>query len=94
MPSALDAAVDILAVARITRLVVDDKITEPMRQEVIEHSGSESLSYLVQCPYCVSVWAGLAVSFGLVPRKVRYALALSEATTTMRTLLESLPTRW
>jgi hypothetical protein len=94
MHSALEVATDVLAVSRLTRLVIEDKITEPFRNEILEHSDSEHLQYFITCPYCVSVWVGAAVAVGLVPKKVRYALALSEATTTIRRVLDSLPTRW
>ena len=93
MPGALDTVTDVLAAARITRLLVDDKITEPIRKELVQ-SDNEYLSYLPTCPMCVSVWAGAAVATGLIPRKLKYALALSEAAIITRKLLESLPTRW
>lgn len=69
----------VLAVNRITHLIVDDEITRPLREAVERRWPDSKLSYLVTCPKCVSVWAGLAVSSGLVPRRVSWALALSAA---------------
>lgn len=90
---ALDVFVDTLCVARLVRLVTEDKIAEPLRNMMFD-ADNEQLAYLATCPYCVSVWAGAAVATGLLPRQVRYALALSEAATGFRTALDSLPNRW
>jgi hypothetical protein len=48
------------AVARATRLVTTDKITEPFRVAVAGRlrEGSQ-LAYLVHCRWCVSVWVAL-----------------------------------
>lgn len=51
-----------LATARLTRLVVEDQISEPLRNWAyrvdpkIEHVG-----YVVGCPYCTGIWAGIGV---------------------------------
>lgn len=72
----LDLAIDVAATTRLTRLVVDDGIARPVREKVESVTGTDSSwTYLVNCPYCVSVWAGLAVQ--LLPRPIRLALALS-----------------
>lgn len=48
------------AVARGTRLVVDDYITEPFRKAVQRRYGDDSkLTYLVNCTYCASIWVAL-----------------------------------
>jgi hypothetical protein len=49
-----------LAVYRLTRLVVDDKIAEPIRDRIVEAAPEGWLANLVTCPWCVSVWAGFA----------------------------------
>lgn len=53
-----------LATYRLTRLVVEDAFP-PMRyqrERVIERYGEESWQgYLVQCPWCVSIYTGGAV---------------------------------
>lgn len=51
-----------LATARLTRMIVEDQISEPLRNWAyrvdpkIEHVG-----YVVGCPYCTGIWAGMAV---------------------------------
>lgn len=52
--------VDALAVHRITKLVIDDEITEPIRQMVWKRFPPETtkIGYLTTCPWCVSIWAG------------------------------------
>lgn len=47
----------IFAVARVTRLIVDDKISLPIRQWVLAKSGEDGwFFYLVSCPWCMGVW--------------------------------------
>ncbi len=91
--SAQELAVDALAAARVTRLVTEDKITEPIRTYV-QSLGVPRLEYLVSCQACVSVWAGALVVSGLVPRRVKQALAVSEAVVLAKRGLDALPTRW
>lgn len=77
-------AVDVLAAQRLTRLVTEDKITEELRWKAIGRFPDSKLSYFVTCPFCVSVWAGLAVSVARryrIGRGVLYALALSQGVT-------------
>lgn len=84
---ALDTAIEVAAAARLTRLVVDDEITRPFREWVEAQTGEDSqLTYLVNCPYCVSVWAGAAVQ--ALPRWVVRALALSGGTLAVKWLSE------
>jgi hypothetical protein len=46
-----------LAVARITRLLVDDQLTVSWRQRVVKRFGADSMpAYLAHCPWCVSMW--------------------------------------
>jgi hypothetical protein len=89
----LDVATNVLATARLTRLITEDELAEPIRSK-LENSGNDKLAYLATCPYCVSVWAGLLVVSGLVPRKIKQALALSEATVAFRAAVDALPTKW
>lgn len=67
---------DALAVWRITTLVTEDRIAQPVR-DAINSRSPEWARYLVSCRACVSFWAGVAVASGLVPRPVTRALALS-----------------
>lgn len=47
----------IFAVARVTRLIVDDKISLPIRQWVLAKSGDDGwFTILVHCPWCMGVW--------------------------------------
>lgn len=57
-----------LATARATRLIVADRITQPVRTWVVRRwpaPPGEDVSlpaYLVHCPWCVSIWVGLPVA--------------------------------
>ena len=54
--------VGMLAVARLTRLLVDDEITVSIRRWVIKRWGEESkLTYFIHCPWCTSIWIGALV---------------------------------
>lgn len=75
---------DVAATWRITRLVTEDEIAAPLRRWVGRRWPDSKASYLVNCPYCVSVWAGLAVSSGLIPRLVVRGLALSAGALSIR----------
>ena len=59
---ALSLAVGFLAVARITRLLVEDKLMVGYRQWVVRKWGSDSLpSYLAHCPWCTSIWVAIPI---------------------------------
>ena len=86
----LEVLVDTAAARRLTRLIVKDEITRPIRDHhlVTKH---EKLSYLMNCPFCVSVYTGalVAVSSMVFPRAskiVRYSLALAEFQATLTEL--------
>lgn len=65
MHKALDLVVDILATYRLTKLILDDKLTEDLRFLVFDKFPRDSkMSYFMTCPWCVSIWAGAAI-FGL-----------------------------
>ncbi len=52
-----------LATARVTRLVVSDQISISLRQKIVAKSGADGwFTYLVHCPFCVSVWLSGAAS--------------------------------
>ena len=74
---AVNHALRALAVYRLTRLVVEDEITAPLREAVLTRWPESRAAYLVTCPYCVGVWAGaLAV---VLPEPAVRALAYSTA---------------
>lgn len=50
-----------LATARLTRLVNEDAILDPPRAWVQQHA-SDAVSYLVTCPWCVSIYVGGGVA--------------------------------
>lgn len=61
--SGVELAVAAAAVARLTRLVTDDTLTAGFRAGLIRRFGPDSWpASLVGCPWCVSVWAGLAAA--------------------------------
>ncbi len=52
-----------LASARVTRLIVTDGITRPIRRFIVLRYGVNGwMTDLVHCPFCVSVWTSLAAS--------------------------------
>lgn len=81
--------IEILAAKRLTQLVVEDKITEPLREPVLkwgerheEGTWQDRVAYLVSCPACSSVWAAAGI---LIARRIPYVrhlvpvLAISQA---------------
>lgn len=69
---ALDFALDSLAVYRLTKLVIEDKLTEEMRNIIHDkfpavtdkRTGLRRMSmveYLFHCPWCVSIWAAVFI---------------------------------
>lgn len=83
----LDFIIDALATHRLTKLAIDDYVTEPVREKVWEkHPPHESkVGYFLTCPWCTSMWIGIGVVTArtIAPRAwkpVAYALALSSLT--------------
>jgi hypothetical protein len=83
-----------LAVHRLTRLITEDEITDPIRERLnpvvvngprgIERESSR-LGYLVRCPWCVSPyvaagWAALTVAAPAVAATAGAVLAWSSVT--------------
>lgn len=86
----LKVLIDVAASRRLTRLIVKDEITRPIREShaITSH---EKLSYLFNCPFCVSVYTGalVAVSSMVFPRASKialYGLALAEFQATLTEL--------
>jgi hypothetical protein len=61
VPAWLLVLLAVLATARLTRLVARDAISDPARAWLHER-GPEWLTYLVHCPWCVSIWLGAGVA--------------------------------
>lgn len=55
--------VDIVAVYRLTKLIVDDEILADVREKIWEKYPPETtkIGYLITCPWCTSIWAGAAL---------------------------------
>lgn len=49
-----------LATYRLTKLVIEDELTAPLRNKIFEKfpPSSTKIGYLFTCPWCVSIWAG------------------------------------
>lgn len=82
----MDAVIGALAAHRLTRLAIQDVITAKPRNAVLEKypPTQDSWSYLLTCPWCASIWAGLVVTAlqgkgGPIGRGLVYTLALSSA---------------
>jgi hypothetical protein len=79
--------IDAIAVYRLTRLVVEDGITAPIRDRIISKRDGSTRDWweqLLTCRYCVGVWVGFGVMAArwLVPGvwpPIGYALAISAA---------------
>lgn len=62
MSSAVSVITDIIATYRLTRLVMEDRVTEDLRGIIYERFPRDSkVSYLLGCAWCVSIWAGFAI---------------------------------
>jgi hypothetical protein len=49
-----------LAVARVTRFLIEDRLSVKWRQWVVKRWGADSLpSYFVHCPWCMGMWMSL-----------------------------------
>lgn len=83
---AVDAVIGALAAHRLTRLAIQDVITAKPRNRILEKypPTQDSWSYVLTCPWCAGMWAGLVVAAlqgkgGSVGKGLVYALALSDA---------------
>jgi hypothetical protein len=59
--------VDALAAYRVVKLIRDDRVFEPVRLRVLDRNGPPErsrLSYLMACPWCLSFYAGAALTLG------------------------------
>jgi len=68
--------VGVLAVARITRLLVEDQLMVKYRQWVVRKWGETSMvAYLAHCPWCTSIWVAVAVMPIAVLFPVKWVIA-------------------
>ena len=57
-------AVYVLAATRLTRIIVTDRIGEPIRAAVVDRFGDKSMVvYLAFCSWCLGWWVCLALAF-------------------------------
>ena len=87
----MNATVLVLATQRLTQLVVEDKIAEPIRDRIAswgeshpEGSVPDRIAYLVSCPACTSVWAA---GFVLLARRHPVGRALISTLATSAAVL-------
>ena len=60
MPTALTLAIYALAVARVTRLITEDRIFDrPRNAALAALPDDHQAAYLLLCPWCVSVWVAI-----------------------------------
>lgn len=58
----LALSVAVLAVARITRLLVTDELTIGYRRWVVKRWGEQSkMAYLAHCPWCTSIYVAAPI---------------------------------
>lgn len=59
----LTFALDTAAVYRLTKLILEDRITEELRDKIWNKFPPQSTKtgYLLTCPWCVSIWAAIAI---------------------------------
>ena len=55
--------VGLLAHARLTRLITNDRITQPLRTTVVRRLGpTHPASYLIHCRWCTGLWLALPIA--------------------------------
>jgi Protein of unknown function (DUF1360) len=78
----LSLLIDIIAVYRLTKLILDDKLTEDLRGLVFENfpRGSK-MSYLFTCGWCISIWAAIGIFTlrAVSPQKADYVSSILAA---------------
>jgi hypothetical protein len=58
----LSLVVATLAVARLTRLLTEDRLALAYRRWMVRKYGEESLlAYMAHCPWCTSFWIALPI---------------------------------
>lgn len=94
MPATITLLLYVIAVARAVQLVIDDKITQRVRDAWARNTHPDGLPrYLVTCAKCVSMWLApaLAAAYVLapehpIPRIAAAALAFSWLAVLLRDL--------
>lgn len=51
------------ATVRLTKLILEDYITEPIRDKVwSKYPADTKIGYLFTCPWCMSIWSAASLS--------------------------------
>lgn len=62
MRQTLNLITDLLAVYRLTKLIMDDRITMEFRDWFwAKFPPNTKMGFLLTCPWCVSIWAAVIV---------------------------------
>jgi uncharacterized protein DUF1360 len=73
---AISLIVGALAVTRITRFLVEDKLALAYRQFFVRKFGKESLvAYLIHCPWCTSFWVAIPIMIAVTLWPNQWVLA-------------------
>lgn len=81
-----------LATRRLTHLIVNDEITRPAREKLLDSEANYWIQYVFSCTRCMSIWSGLVVlllSKTRLTRMVASVLALSEASIMVDEIIET-----
>lgn len=79
-PTLANSAITALATYRLTKLILEDEITAPIRDRVLSKFPPEStkIGYLLTCPWCVSMYMAPLAYFA--PTPIKESLAASAVT--------------
>jgi hypothetical protein len=86
----LSLVVAVLAVARITRLLTEDRLALGYRRWIVNRYGEDSLpAYLAHCPWCTSIYVGLPIMplAALWPHRILIAILAVPAASMLTGLL-------
>jgi uncharacterized protein DUF1360 len=73
---AISLIVGALAVTRITRFLVEDKLAVGYRQFFVRRFGKDSLvAYLIHCPWCTSFWVAIPIMLSATAWPNRWVIA-------------------
>lgn len=56
-------AMDVVATRRLTRIINEDYVTQPIREAVWKKfpAKTSKIGYLFTCDWCMSIWAGVLI---------------------------------
>lgn len=61
----LDRITDAIACYRLTKLAIEDEITQPIRDRLVgdRNPDDSRWAYLWTCPWCMSIWVAAGIVF-------------------------------